>query len=249
MATHRVTVSIKGMTCAGCVARIEQTLRQQEGVVWANINFAASQATVTYDPSAFDMKGLSQAIKELGYELRSDLPARMDSAAPARGRRDRSAQGWQPVVAGSLAAVALIALYLGLVSLAQGWQYATGLLWRDGWLAGAIALSFGLQVGLYVQMRRLSNLHHRGRCGAMTATGTGTSSAAMLACCAHHLTDILPILGLSAASVFLNRYRIPFALFGLGVNLAGIGLMLRLIRQTYSPGLEDVRRSGVEAMS
>lgn len=53
----------------------------------------------------------------------------------------------------------------------------------------------------------------------------------MVACCAHHLTDVLPIIGFSAAATFLNQYRIPFMLVGIGANLVGIAFMLCLIRQ------------------
>jgi hypothetical protein len=51
----------------------------------------------------------------------------------------------------------------------------------------------------------------------------------MVACCAHHLTDVLPLLGLSAAAAFLAEYRIPFMLAGLATNLIGIGVISFLI--------------------
>jgi hypothetical protein len=51
----------------------------------------------------------------------------------------------------------------------------------------------------------------------------------MAACCAHHITDVLPILGLTAASAFLAEYRTAFMLVGLGTTLAGIAVMLFII--------------------
>jgi hypothetical protein len=51
------------------------------------------------------------------------------------------------------------------------------------------------------------------------------STAAMVACCAHHVTDVLPILGLTAAATFLAEYRIAFMLMGLGMTLIGIVVM------------------------
>ena len=53
----------------------------------------------------------------------------------------------------------------------------------------------------------------------------------MLACCAHHLTDVLPILGLSSAAIFLNLYKTPLLWLGIGMNLVGIVYMLRKIRE------------------
>lgn len=133
-----------------------------------------------------------------------------------------------PGAAGLLAALALVGVYLGLVTWAQGFTHARQLLWDDRYFVAAIAGGFGLQAGLFVCVRRLSSLHGAGSAAAATATGTGTSSAAMVACCAHHVTDALPVLGLSGAALFLNDYRIPLMVLGLAVNAGGVAFMLRM---------------------
>jgi hypothetical protein len=51
----------------------------------------------------------------------------------------------------------------------------------------------------------------------------------MAACCAHHITDTLPILGLTAAAAFLAEYRTAFMLIGLGMTLVGILVMLIIL--------------------
>jgi hypothetical protein len=53
----------------------------------------------------------------------------------------------------------------------------------------------------------------------------------MLACCAHHVVDLLPIVGLSAAAVFLNAYKTPLFLLGIGMNLIGIVVIARQLRR------------------
>jgi hypothetical protein len=53
----------------------------------------------------------------------------------------------------------------------------------------------------------------------------------MLACCAYHLTDVLPILGLSSAAIFLDLYTTPLLWLGIGMNLASIIFILRKIRE------------------
>lgn len=53
----------------------------------------------------------------------------------------------------------------------------------------------------------------------------------MIACCAHHLADVLPILGLSGLAVFLVEARAPLMLIGIATNLGGIGIMLRDLRR------------------
>jgi hypothetical protein len=52
---------------------------------------------------------------------------------------------------------------------------------------------------------------------------------AMVACCAHHVTDVLPILGLTAAATFLAQYRTAFMLVGLGMTLLGISVMVVIL--------------------
>jgi len=134
-----------------------------------------------------------------------------------------------PVGAGALAGLLLVGLYLGLVTWAQGFGHARELLWDDRYFVAAIATGFGLQVGLFTYLRVILPRRAAASAAGLTAAGTGSSTAAMLACCAHHLTDALPLLGLSGATIFLNDYRIPLMAVGLGVNAAGVAVMLRLV--------------------
>jgi hypothetical protein len=63
----------------------------------------------------------------------------------------------------------------------------------------------------------------------MMGAGGTTSTIAMVACCVHHVSDVLPILGLTAAATFLAQYRIAFMLVGLGTTLIGIAVMLVIL--------------------
>src|SRR4030065_442817 len=68
-----------------------------------------------------------------------------------------------------------------------------------------------------------------GPTGPMRGAGGTTSTIAMVACCAHHVADVLPILGLTAAATFLAQYRIVFMLVGLGTTLLGILIMIFIL--------------------
>lgn len=136
------------------------------------------------------------------------------------------------VVTGLVGAIALLGLYLAIISLAQGVTHAFEQLAADAPFVGLIAAGFGTQVALFVELRAVDRRHRAA--AAVTAAGTGTSVAAMLACCAHHVADVLPLVGLSAAAVFLNQYKTPLLLVGLGMNLIGIVVIagqLRLARR------------------
>jgi hypothetical protein len=133
----------------------------------------------------------------------------------------------RPVVFGVLAALALLVFYLGVITLAQGWGHALQQLGDDLPFVGAIAVGFGTQVGLFAYLR---GLHARASAGGVAAS-TGTSTAAMLACCAHHLVDVAPVLGLSGAAIFLNAYKTPLLWLGIVMNLIGILYLSRKIHQ------------------
>lgn len=132
------------------------------------------------------------------------------------------------VVAGVVAAIALLGLYLAIISLAQGVTHAFEQLAADALFVSLIAAGFGTQVALFVELRAVDRQHRAA--AAVTAAGTGTSVAAMLACCAHHVADLLPLVGLSAAAVFLNEYKTPLLLLGLAMNLLGIVVIARQLR-------------------
>src|SRR5512136_1026930 len=95
-----------------------------------------------------------------------------------------------PILIGSLGALALFALYLTIVTLAQGWQHAIELFGQDAWLVVPIMTGFGIQVGLYTHLRGMLRRGSRSSTMMMGAGGT-TSTAAMVACCAHHVADLL----------------------------------------------------------
>jgi hypothetical protein len=132
------------------------------------------------------------------------------------------------VVAGLVGAIALLGLYLAIITLAQGVSHAFEQLAADALVVGLIAAGFGTQVALFVELRAIDRRHRAA--AAVTAAGTGTSVAAMLACCAHHVVDLLPLVGLSAAAVFLNQYKTPLLLLGLAMNLLGIVVIARQLR-------------------
>jgi hypothetical protein len=134
-----------------------------------------------------------------------------------------------PVVVGLLGMLGLSAVYLGLVSLAESPQHALDLFWEDRWLVVPILFTFGAQVGLYAFVR--SGAHLAPAAAGASAAGGGMSTIAMVACCAHHVTDVLPIVGVSLAATFLTTWKTPLMGFGLAANLAGIAVMLWLIRR------------------
>ena len=57
------------MSCAGCAANVESTLKRQPGVANAAVNFAAQSVLVDFDPKTISPQGLKQAVQSVGYDL------------------------------------------------------------------------------------------------------------------------------------------------------------------------------------
>lgn len=137
--------------------------------------------------------------------------------------------GPRSIAAGIVGVAVLLGLYLGIISLAQGAEHALAQLADDAPFVGVIAAGFGTQMALFFELRVVDRNHRAA--AAVTAAGTGTSAAAMLACCAHHLVDLLPLVGLSAAAVFLNAYKTPLFMVGIGMNVVGIIVIARQLQR------------------
>ena len=153
-----------------------------------------------------------------------------------------------PLGAGVLGAIFLTGVYLGIVSLAETPEHALDLFWQDKAFVIPILLGFGTQVGLYTLLRKGLYLPlHIPAGGATTAAGGGMSTMAMVACCAHHVADVLPLVGLTAAATFLANWKIPFMVVGLLTNLIGIAVMLREILKARRRAV--THRSSLEAAS
>jgi Cu+-exporting ATPase len=67
-----ITLPIEGMHCASCALTIEKTLNKKEGVSQASVNFASEKAFVRFDTERTDRQSLSEAVREAGYDVRTD---------------------------------------------------------------------------------------------------------------------------------------------------------------------------------
>ena len=124
---------------------------------------------------------------------------------------------------GFLGSLALLLLYFIVMRLGSGsWDYTLRELLRLKFWVVPLILGFGIQIGLFSYLRNNA---------AATVTSGATSSLAMLACCAHHATDVLPLIGLSAATVFLFKYQEWLLALGIASNLVGIFLMIKQLKR------------------
>ncbi|WP_461256739.1 heavy metal translocating P-type ATPase, partial [Treponema sp. R80B11-R83G3] len=63
------TLTVGGMHCAACSARVEKALSKLEGVESASVNLATEKATVIYNPQTLRLSAIKEAIVNAGYEV------------------------------------------------------------------------------------------------------------------------------------------------------------------------------------
>lgn len=60
---------VEGMTCAACAKSVESTLKTQEGVEDAHVNFANNSVLIAFDPTATQPEKLKKSVQSIGYDL------------------------------------------------------------------------------------------------------------------------------------------------------------------------------------
>ncbi|MBW2309359.1 MAG: cadmium-translocating P-type ATPase [Deltaproteobacteria bacterium] len=88
---HTISLSIGGMSCASCVAKIETALKEVPGVTNVHVNFATEKATMKLDPAQAGEDDLKKAVEEAGYRflgLAGEEP--LDSERAAREKEFRT---------------------------------------------------------------------------------------------------------------------------------------------------------------
>jgi len=121
---------------------------------------------------------------------------------------------------GIVAFMLMLAIYFGVVSLISGMNFALEQFTKFWYFIVALALGFGIQIGLYTYLKNLVGQH--GASGKVVVVSGTTSTAAMVSCCAHYLTNILPIVGVTGFLTIVAQYQIELFWLGLAFNAAGI---------------------------
>jgi Cu+-exporting ATPase len=136
--TSSVTLEIEGMTCAGCVSRVERKLNELDSVD-ASVNLATESARVRFDPARVQLDDLVGAVTAIGY-----------GAAPAAGLRDDTPARPVRLIVAALLSAPLVALMLPPLQF-SGWE----------WLSFALATPVVLWAGLPFHRAALLNARHR----------------------------------------------------------------------------------------
>ena len=132
-----------------------------------------------------------------------------------------------PLLGAALSAAALLGIYFGALTLLSGWSFTLSQFAEFWPYIVALDLGFGMQIGLYLYLKRLTAAHHHAP--HMIAMSGTTSTAAMLACCTHYLVNVLPVLGAVGAVTLVAQYQTELFWLGLAFNTAGLAYIGRQV--------------------
>jgi P-type Cu+ transporter len=169
----KITLPVRGMHCAACVAKVEGALRSVEGVGPVAVNLATEQATIEYDAARASVETLRGAVAASGYELaeRPAPAAGTEGADRERAARDREQRRTQRrFLVGAALSVPIV-----LGSMPELFPWAPAWL-RDPWLLLVLTTPVQFWVGADFHRGFLHDLRYRSA-SMSTLVSLGTSAA------------------------------------------------------------------------
>ena len=133
------------------------------------------------------------------------------------------------ILLGIVGMTTLLGVYFVVLTAVSGWEFTLSQFLDFWYFIVSLAAGFGVQIGLYSYLRKaVQSMDMSAKVVAVSGT---TSTAAMISCCAHYLTNIFPIIGAAGAIALVAQYQVELFWFGLACNLAGIIYMgKRIVR-------------------
>ncbi|WP_371516124.1 heavy metal translocating P-type ATPase [Kitasatospora sp. NBC_01300] len=120
-ASTEVELSIGGMTCASCAARIEKKLNRMDGVS-ASVNYATEKAKVAF-PAGVDVADLIATVEATGYSAALPKPPAAEGPAGQAESADELAPLRQRLVTAVALAVPVIAMAMVPALQFDNWQW------------------------------------------------------------------------------------------------------------------------------
>jgi len=126
----------------------------------------------------------------------------------------------KPVLWGAAASAILLGAYFVILTLVSGWEFARTQFASFWYFVLALTIGFGIQIGLYSYLRRITR--HADASGKVVTVAGATSTGAMISCCTHYLTNVLPVLGATGLVALAAQYQTELFWVGIVFNVAGM---------------------------
>lgn len=114
--TSELTLDVSGMTCASCVAHVEEALNELSGVQEAAVNLGLGTARVTYIPGVVTASAMKRAVREVGYEARERSQGADALDRERQAREDEiKRQGRNLLISGSIGLLVMIGTFYDML--------------------------------------------------------------------------------------------------------------------------------------
>ncbi len=195
VSVSKVTIPIKGMTCASCVKRVQDALSSLNGVVSASVNFASEQASVEYIPAVASIRDFRKVVREAGYDI-VEVTEGEDAVEKERREREKEYRKLKfKLIAGALLTAPL---FLIVFSDIAGISFIARLPAQTKFLMQlALATPVQFWVGRQFYSGALSAARH-GTTNMNTLIAVGTSAAYVYSVIATFFPSVFEIRGYSA---------------------------------------------------
>ncbi|MGV9269778.1 heavy metal translocating P-type ATPase [Kitasatospora sp. NPDC003701] len=165
----RVELSIGGMTCASCAARIEKKLNRMEGVE-ATVNYATEKARIDFGPGV-SVADLVTTVENTGYTAELPAPPAAEPAAEPTGPAAAPERPAADPLLDRLLISAVLSVPVVMLSMIPSLQFNN---WQ--WLAFALTGPVVVHGGLPFHRAAWTNLKH-GAATMDTLVSLGTLAA------------------------------------------------------------------------
>ena len=195
---EKVTLPVRGMTCASCVKRVEDALKSSEGVADAAVNLATEQATIRYFPSIVTVNDIRKIVRDAGYEI-PEAPSPEEYVDRERASRGREMRDLviKFAVSGAVATVIMVLMFFG--------QYIPGLsslsMEQVNWIGLILATPVQFWIGWRFYKGAFAALRH-GTADMNVLIAVGTSAAYIYSVAATLWPHLLMMGGVMPATYF-----------------------------------------------
>lgn len=147
---QKTVFPLTGLHCAGCAQRVEKMAVAYPGVLGAQVNFADSTISLTYESADMDLAAFRKAVADMGYTL---ILATADPFKEQAEQQRKAYRRLQKRVAGAW----ILGLPLLVLGMSHGWEFP-GKGWIMMGLSLAVMVLFGRDyyIRAWKQARRLS---------------------------------------------------------------------------------------------
>jgi Cu+-exporting ATPase len=224
--TEKISLPIGGMTCASCVAHVEEALAKTPGVLNVNVNLATEKASVEYIPTLTGLPDFRRAVAGVGYEV---LPTAEEQAEEELSREVRKMQtARRRMILAWVFTVPVILWMLPEMLFGLAWPSET--VFKLGMLLLAVPVLFWVGQYTYVAAWR-STIHGAPNMDALIAMGTGASFLTGIA------TFLAPIPTYAGVAAMI----MAFHLTGRYVEASAKGRASQAIRKLLELGAKTAR--------